>query len=170
MIQLPPEILKSSHVSRYYKAWQSNEGSILFVPLAEILRNSGYLKEAYQICEQGLKFHPQLISGRLILARIFLDQKQKEKARRLLEEILNDFPDHQEAQNRLDELSPPKKSSPPSLWETCTMAEILNNQGEKKEAVRIIEKILVCHPDNLRAKKLKETLCQEKSLSSMART
>src|SRR3989338_4653882 len=97
MSSIPEKLLRQPHFSRYYHIWSQDERSLLFVPLAEICRTQGYLKEGEAICEKGLQQNPQSVSGRLTLARIFLDQELKEKAIQLVEKILADFPGHQES-------------------------------------------------------------------------
>jgi tetratricopeptide (TPR) repeat protein len=164
MIQPPPELLKNTHFVRYYKIWNRNKDSIVFVALAEICRSSGHLDEARRICENGLRRNPEPVSGRLTLAKIYWDLGEKNKALPLLEGILQEVPNHQEAQGLIWKIRPEaKKKVAPALMETCSMAQILSDQGEKEMALNILEKLLSNNPKDSRAFQLKEKLCQAKS-------
>ncbi len=162
MTDLPPELFKQFHFSRYYRVWKNNPDSILFVPLAEICRESGYLKQAEEICQSGLQHHPQSVSGRLTLARIYRELGEKEGVENrqavlsLLEGILRDYPGHQEALQLLRELDPGRSLKEEPVWETCTFARILADQGEKKRAIEILKKILHRDPSNQRALEMME--------------
>ena len=157
MIVPPSELLRQAHFARYFNTWQRDEDSIVFVPLAEICRQKGHLELAKQICEQGLNYHPDSVSGRLTLARIYCDLKQPELAQPILEKILQDQPGHPEAEKLLGS---PARREEGSLWETCTMAQILIEQGERKAALDILNKILFRNPAEQRALELKERLCR----------
>ena len=159
MITPPPELLSHSHFARYFRTWQKNRVSIVFVPLAEICRQMGYLEEARQICTEGLQHHPDSVTGRLTLARVLLELERPEEVALLAEKIMQDFPGNREAEGILRRLKPEKKSTAVATWETCTMARILAAQGEKAAALAVLEKILTQDPSHQRARTLKEELC-----------
>ncbi len=96
-MNVPEELLRNPHFARYYRTWQKNEASIVFVPLAQICREKGLLNEAREICERGLQRHPDSVSGRLMLARIYFDQDDSDESRRIVERVLEEFPGQQEA-------------------------------------------------------------------------
>lgn len=161
MTALPEKLRAHFHAARYFRTWQRNRRSIVFVPLAEICRQSGCLAEALEICEQGLAFNPRSVSGRMTLARIYRDLGLEEKALPVVEGVLQDVPDHPEAEilRRQMRSDPPRQE----IWETCTMAQVLGEQGETAAAQGIVEKILTRNPTDRRAMELKEALCRKRS-------
>ncbi len=70
-----PNLLNNSHFLRYHNQWQENPTSILFAPIAEYLISYDLLDEALKICLAGLVHHPKMVSGRLVLAKIYFRQK-----------------------------------------------------------------------------------------------
>lgn len=163
-MNLPEELLLFPPFARYFRTWERNRASIVFVPLAEICRQRGFLQEALEICQEGLHYLPDSISGRLTLTKIQIDLGHRDEALSLLEAILRDFPGHEEALALVQKLAPERALQQPiSPWETCTMAQILIDQGERAAALKILGKILQARPDDLRAFKLKEEICRSKS-------
>lgn len=187
-IEIPKELQRNPHFARYFRTWQRNELSIVFIPLAQICREQGFLEMARQICEKGLSRHPSSVSGRLMLARIFMDMEREEKAKEIVEKVLQEYPAQQEAEallqrmKRIEAIEPSKAkedeseensesveatevtespspiSSAVSPWENPTMAKIYADQGEMKIAHQILDKILARDPQNLRASELKRAL------------
>lgn len=163
-MMIPEDLNKNPHFSRYYRTWQKNPVSIVFVSLAQICLEQGFLEQAKEICEQGLQHHPDSISGRLMLARVLYEFDDVAKAREIAEKILRDFPGQQEAWTLLQKIlrreSPAstaqevKASSPVNLWENMTMARIYADQGEKKIALQILDKILAKDPSHAEALRL----------------
>jgi len=95
--EIPKELQRNPHFARYFRTWEKNPVSIVFIPLAQICREQGFLDLARQICEKGLSRHPASVSGRLMLARIFLDQEALNESRALVEKVLEEYPAQQEA-------------------------------------------------------------------------
>lgn len=166
-MNFPEELFRNPHFSRYWRTWQKNELSVVFIPLAQICREQGLLAEAREICQKGLGHHPDSVSGRLMLARTCLDLEQPNEARRLVEEVLSELPAQQEAKHllgkitRCGELSqeaPPPLPQKSSLWENMTMAQIYADQGEKKIALEILQKVLSRNPRDEQALGLQERL------------
>jgi len=168
-MNFPEELSHNPHFSRYFRTWQKNPLSIVFIPLAQICREKGHLQEAQEICEKGLSHHPHSVSGRLMLARIYFDMDKMKEARGVLEEILKELPVQKEALillARINQCTGVSKNDPrpvtsgqvPSLWENFTMAQIYADQGELKTAVRILDKILMREPGHQKALQLREKL------------
>ncbi len=169
-MNIPTELLRNPHFSRYYRTWQKNPLSIVFIPLAQICREQGLFEEAKEICEQGLARHPDSVSGRLMLAWIYFDMDQVAESRRMVEGILTEFPIQQEAKILLERIVRTTEPShendhttkpqlqPISLWENVTMAKIYADQGEAKIAQRILDRLLTHDPNDVRARRLKEEL------------
>lgn len=173
-MMIPEDLNKNSHFLRYYRTWQKNPLSIVFVSLSQICLESGFLDQALEICEQGLTHHPDSVSGRLMLARIFYEKEDREKAREIAEKVLRDFPGQKEAWDLLQKIlrlkaqnsenAAPSQAELPThnLWENVTMAKIYADQGEKKIALGILSKLLSKNPNHSKvaaeALKLKEIL------------
>jgi predicted Zn-dependent protease len=147
MESIPEKFLNNPQFLRYYEVWCENEASIVFVPLAQMLRDGGYLQEASEICEKSLKHHPDSISGRLLLASIYWNLDRKEKADRLAREILERMPDHPEAIQYLQTGSGPVKNLGDPMY-TETMVDILVEQGAYGDAAEVLRQLIKGNPGN----------------------
>lgn len=170
-MEIPKELLRNPHFARYYRTWQKNELSIVFIPLAQICREQGMFEMAREICEKGLFRHPASVSGRLMLARIHMDMDATDKAKEIVDRVLEEYPAQQEAQTLLQKIkretqgqepdsaeAPAPETAAASPWENPTMAKIYADQGETKLAHQILDKILSRDPQNTRALELKRSL------------
>ncbi len=171
-MEIPKELQRNPHFVRYFRTWERNELSIVFIPLAQICREQGLLETAREICERGLARHPTSVSGRLMLARIHMDNDETQKAQEIVEKVLQEYPAQQEAQtllHKIKRLGEPEEAEPEpaipsaieaviSPWENATMAKIYADQGEARVAHQILDKILARDPRNERAVELKRSL------------
>ena len=141
-----PELLNNSIFLRYYNQWQEDPTSIVFAPIAEYLQIYGMLDEAIKVCLEGLKNHPDLVSGRLALAKAYVRKMDFEKAREELRRVLILMPDQEKALELMaqvdKELSPTPKTKQPIGWETVTMAKIYASQGHLHKAREVYQAIL----------------------------
>lgn len=92
-----PELLNNSTFLRYYQQWQRNPESIVFAAIADYFLRYRMIDEAAEICQHGLKRFPQLISGRLVLAKIFIAQESWDEALSELHFVLSLQSEQQEA-------------------------------------------------------------------------
>ncbi|PIR25387.1 MAG: hypothetical protein COV43_05815 [Deltaproteobacteria bacterium CG11_big_fil_rev_8_21_14_0_20_42_23] len=92
-----PELMNNSLFLRYYQQWQNNPQSIVFASIADFLLRYGQVDEAYDICKEGLERHPYLVTGRIVMAKIFIQQSKWQKALDTLEFILERHPHNREA-------------------------------------------------------------------------
>lgn len=145
METIPKEFRNNAQFLRYYEIWREHEASIVFVPLAQMLRKGGYLKEASEVCEKSLPHHPDSISGRLLLASIYWDLGQRDQSERLAREILERMPDHPEAIRYLKGHSAFVQAESDPLA-TTTMADILIQQGAFSDAAEILRKMVAGSP------------------------
>lgn len=162
---------------RYWKMWKNDETSYSFMPLAEILRRRGFITEAQEICEKGLSHHPESVMGLLVLAKIYRDEGERDRAKDLLgslaafasknlelKELLKEFKIKTPAPTpALEEQKTPEtgaQTTPekPSPWETVTMAEVYANQGEAERGIQICKNLLRRDPKHKRAQELLEQL------------
>lgn len=172
-MSFPLDLLRNPHFARYHRTWEKNAHSIVFIPLAQICREQGFLDEAIEICESGLRRHPSSVAGRLMLGRILFDQEEMERARVIVKTVIDEFPGQQEAmslllrikrsqslmdeEEEITEVAKPPDNTPP-LWENVTMAKIYADQGDKRIARQMVEKILIRNPQDPRALVLREEL------------
>lgn len=68
--------------------WSAQPTSRCFAPLAEALRKRGALEQATAVATSGITSRPEYLPGRLVMARIYIDQGQLESARDELEAAL----------------------------------------------------------------------------------
>ena len=84
-----PELLNNSTFLRYYQQWQRNPESIVFAAIADYFLRYQMIEEANDICQHGLKRFPNLVSGRLILAKIFIAKQAWDEALTELHYVLS---------------------------------------------------------------------------------
>lgn len=72
-------------IAKCEKILKSNAASQAFAPLADALRMKGELDQAFRICRQGLRQHPDYGAGHLVMAKINLDRKMYDWAEQELE-------------------------------------------------------------------------------------
>ena len=83
-----------SELERYLKLYQENPDSRVFAPLADLYRRLGRLKEAEQICRDGIERHPYYAGGRVALAHILLDLNRLSEAQQEANAVVTYYPDN----------------------------------------------------------------------------
>lgn len=168
-----PELLNNSQFLRYYKQWQDDPQSIVFAPLAEYFLKFGMMSEALGLVREGLKKHPDLVSGRIVMAKIHIAHGNWEEAEEELSKVLGIVPENEAAKNLLNDVTqkrqmedimvfrgekkittrPARYSLDGDLsWNTVTMASIYVAQGHRERARIIYESILKRDPENRAAR------------------
>lgn len=174
-----PELIENPVFLRYYEKWQKDPTSVVFAAISEIFRTHGMIDQAIEIALAGLKHHPNLVSGRLALARAYLARGEAETARKEALLVLNDVPDNEDAkaiaqfpdnfilpttvvegeeiteETALPPIEDEIDGTPASnnkAWHTITMARIFKSQGYLAKAKEIYEAILKRDPDHEEAK------------------
>lgn len=99
-----PDLLNNSTFLRYYQQWQRNPESIVFAAIADYFLRYRMIDEAAEICQHGLKRFPQLISGRLVLAKIFIAKESWDEALSELHFVLSLQTEQQEALNLIAQI------------------------------------------------------------------
>jgi len=79
---------------KYLRKYQEDPTSTVFAPLAESYRKAGLIDEAIQICKEGLAYHPRFASGKVALARCYFDQEKFGLVKKLLSDIVIDYPEN----------------------------------------------------------------------------
>lgn len=97
MKRIPKALRGHEQFCRYFDIWRRNQRSIVFVPLAEMLQTKELLAEACQVCEAGLQYNAESISGRVLLASVYSALGRQRDAERLAHEILKRMPAHSQA-------------------------------------------------------------------------
>lgn len=151
-----PELLNNSLFLRYYNQWQQDPTSIVFAPIAEYFLSYGLTDDAIRVCLAGLHHHPDLVSGRLSLAKAYLRKKEFSKAKNELRRVLNLVPNQSKALELFNQLSQqePAPSQPEpetTRWQTITMAKIYTAQGHCDQARQVYQAILAKDPQNQEA-------------------
>jgi tetratricopeptide (TPR) repeat protein len=169
-LDMHPELLNNSLFLRYYKQWQDQPASVVFAPIAEFLLLYGMIDDAFKVCRQGLVHHPELVTGRLAMAKIHLRRGNWEEAELELNRVFAVVPENAVARALKGEIAArqrreqegetsPAASAPfpepegafaetPSSWETLTMAGIFAAQGHHERARQIYQTILRRDPGN----------------------
>ncbi len=91
----------SNDLAQLEYEFATSPNSEAFIPLAEAYLGMGRFVEAMVVCKKGIKAHPDLPTGRLIMARIYSDQAKHQKAIDELEKLLKLSPENAEAYHLL---------------------------------------------------------------------
>lgn len=89
----------------YLERYRADPTSRIFAPLAEGFRRAGRVDEAIQMCQFGLKHHPDFHSGRVALAKCYMEKGLYSDARAELEKVIQVTPDNLLAQKLLGNVS-----------------------------------------------------------------
>lgn len=81
-----------------------NPKSLVFVKLANAYLDLGRAVEAMVVARRGIKHHPELPAGRMILTRIYIDQAKHNKAIDALKQLIKSQPGHPDAFRVLGEI------------------------------------------------------------------
>ena len=118
-------------IEQYQKLYEQDPKSKVFAALSEAYRKLGMLQEAKEIAENGVKYHPLFSSGRVALARIYIDLKQYQKA--------------------IDELGRTIKLTPENLLAHNLLSECYLHLRKPKDALKAYKTLLFISPDNKKA-------------------
>ena len=147
----------------YWRTWRQNPYSVVFVPLAHLFLAHGFHSQAVAICDEGLSQHPELVSGRLVMARALIATGSLQRARAVLHGIIALIPTHAEARHLLMDIQKLERAPQPEAeahevqatpWRTVTMAKILAGQGHYAQALQICEERLKSDPQDAGAEAL----------------
>lgn len=87
-----PDLLNNSLFLRYYRQWQQEPDSIVFAAIADYLLRYQLIDDAFRVCSEGLKRHPALVSGRMVMAKIALAKGNLDQAEEEIRAILKERP------------------------------------------------------------------------------
>lgn len=153
-----PDLLNNSLFLRYYSQWQKNPDSIVFASIADYFLRYGMIDNALKVCKEGLKRHPKLTVGHIVMAKIHIARGNFEEAEEELRITLQIIPKSQQAEELMAKIEEVKrgtepeagmpKPAMPSEWQTVTMAQIYAEQGHADRAREIYYSILEKDPQN----------------------
>lgn len=169
-----PELLNNSLFLKYYRQWQDDPSSIVFAPIADFFLMYGMVDEAMKVCREGLNRHPELVSGRIVMAKVHLKRDNWDEAEAELRAVLSIVPENQCAFTMLASIEERRRAeseaqkavveqtqaapqaqdrSQDESWQTVTMADIFARQGHSDKARKIYERVLSRDPQNEAARR-----------------
>ncbi len=126
------------NIRRLSQAVARDPSSLAYADLAEQLRRQGQRDEALQVALQGLTRNPMHADGHDVLARIYADQGDLERARLAWSKALEIAPDHAGALKGV--------------------AFLLFRQGDARGAATALERVLAADPADQAARRALETM------------
>ena len=88
-------------INRYQEILARESSSLVFAALSEAYRKRNMLDQAIAVCKKGLHHHPGFVSGRVALARAYVDKGETDRAAKELERVILAAPDNLIAQGLL---------------------------------------------------------------------
>lgn len=122
----------SQDLARLEYEFATNPNSEAFIPLAQAYLKMGRFVEAMVVCKKGIKAHPELPTGRLIMARIYADQAKHQRA--------------------IEELNSLLKLSPQNADAFRLLGKIHLKLGREDEGIGFLKKTLDAEPEDAEAK------------------
>ncbi len=133
-----PADLITPEIKKYRAMLDENPASRVFATLAEVYRKQGMHDEAIGLCLKGLKYHPDYLSGRVVLGLAYFDKGMVKEASEELERVVSEKPDH--------------------LMATKVLGDVLLMNGDIERAKYYFERVLSLAPDDLDVKKKLEPM------------
>jgi len=134
-------MISNETLEQYQKLWANDPKSKVFAPLADGYRERGLFKEALQICDQGLRHHPNYASGHLAKGRVLHAQTHFHEALKHFSEAVKLSPDNLLAYHYLGDTFLALKQAKEAL-KAYKMALFIDPKLEKaQKAVKKLESI-----------------------------
>jgi tetratricopeptide (TPR) repeat protein len=119
---------EARELDELFERYRRAPTSYVFVPLADACRKMGRIDEALEICENGVRRHPEYPSGHVVRGKCLYDKGQRGAAREAFSQVL-----------RLDE---------DNLVALKYLGNIEADEGNLGGAQRHFRRILTLDPDN----------------------
>jgi hypothetical protein len=130
---MPKKDLLSKKIESLQNELDQNPRSLSFPQLADLYLENGMEDEAYDLLQKGLNFHPNSVSGLLVLTRIL--------------KIRNHFPEAEALLNKAVRLAPQN-------WQAYLMrADLYVRLGKQKDALSDFKKVLMYNESHPIARK-----------------
>lgn len=153
--------LNSDFIERYQLIFQKDPQSKVFAPLAEAYRRLGLYEQAIEVCQQGLRHHPQFTSGHVALGKTLFEMGRLQEAIEHLTIVVDLAPENLLAQSLLAEAYLKTRQPKPAL-RAFKMVLFLNPQDEN--ARKQVQKL-----ESLSADEYEEDLFQMEKLPETVR-
>ncbi|MBI4228365.1 MAG: tetratricopeptide repeat protein [Deltaproteobacteria bacterium] len=138
VVQNRSELVKLK--DKYEEIVLKDPSSPAFVFLAEILRKQGDLHRATEILIRGLRNHPDIITARIILGKIYYDRWMIDQAKNEMEKVIRVAPDNIDAAKMLIQIYRSEENYNKAL-ETCHSALVFDPEDhELRKNMNEIEK------------------------------
>jgi len=133
-----PELLNNSLFLRYYNQWLKKPDSVVFASVADYFLIYGKIDDAIKVCHEGLKYVPDCVSGRLVLAKAYLSLGNLDAAEKELRRVLDIVPAHTRALELVTEIELAKSGEAPppravAVSEELTAIEVEEEDEEEDE-------------------------------------
>jgi tetratricopeptide (TPR) repeat protein/predicted regulator of Ras-like GTPase activity (Roadblock/LC7/MglB family) len=125
------EELLDAVIKSYQDKLRQNPDSLVFVQLADALRKKGQFDEALAACRSGLTRHPNLLSGQLMMGRVFTAKKEHGEAVEVLKRVV--------------------QREPNNLTAHALLSQAYMALGRFQEAIGEYQKILSLNPEDAAA-------------------
>ncbi len=79
----------ADRIEKCERILKENSNSQVFAALADAYRSKGDLDQAFRVCRQGLRLHPEYGPGHLVMAKINFERKMFDWAEQELEEAVS---------------------------------------------------------------------------------
>jgi len=79
----------TSEIDKLEARWRENPKGRNFAPLADAYRKAGLIDNAIDLCQNGLKLHPDYVSAYIVYARCFVDKKDDPAALGVFRQVLD---------------------------------------------------------------------------------
>lgn len=133
-----PGELITPEIKKYRAMLEENPASRVFATLGELYRKQGMHDEAIGLCLKGLKYHPDYLSGRVVLGLAYFDKGMVKEASEELERVVSAKPDH--------------------LMAAKVLGDVLLMNGDIERAKYYFERVLSLAPDDLDVRKKLEPM------------
>ncbi|MDP3911230.1 MAG: tetratricopeptide repeat protein, partial [Gemmatimonadales bacterium] len=78
----------TSEIDKLEARWRENPKGRNFAPLADAYRKAGLIDNAIDLCQAGLKLHPDYVSAYIVYARCLIDKKDDPAALSVFKQVL----------------------------------------------------------------------------------
>src|SRR2546429_440509 len=118
----------TSEIDKLEARFRENPKGRNFAPLADAYRKAGLIDNAVELCQNGIKLHPDYVSAYIVYARCLIDKKDDAGAQEVFRKVL-----------ALDG---------ENIIALRVLAEIAERNGRFDEAVEWLGRLLHAHPVN----------------------
>ncbi len=138
---MPPAGSFEDEIGKLAQRLAANPTSRIFAPLADAYRRAGRISEAIEVCQQGLRHHPDYLSGLVVLGRSYHDGGDLDAAGATFRRILG--------------------ADPRNVGALRALGEIGHARGDVVRALESYRQALQLEPDDAELRERVESLKEE---------